>query len=858
MSHKTCASSVVSLAQEDRSILELPGRRPRILFIDAYDSFTNNIIALVDQSLNADIEVVHIDDPRFSDGSGVSFLSFLEGFDAAIAGPGPGNPQNESDVGLIAELWRLLEGSLLPVLGICLGFQSLCLAFGAKVERMNEPRHGIVTKIVHNSRSIFRDTEEVEATQYHSLHVDLGHLRQTRPSGTHDTDLWSPSKACPMLEPLAWDCDDRRNGYVLMAVKHIERPYWGVQYHPESICTNHEGAKIIDNWWNDAKAWTKRNKDDRRTIRDRQSSALQHVSGMESVFPNDMADLVNGLSSVDGPEHSEVSWRAVPANGLSAADVCEALDLPVDKLILLESGLRPDGQPVRTETGRYSIIGLVTENTTVFQYHTQSQRLDVVAPHRNNLERIHSISNIWDFLKCYMQQRRTTGGPSSSPFWGGLMGFVSYEAGLATIDVDPPSIKLSDLRPDICFVFITRSIVIDHVTHTAYIQTLNGQADQHWVEDMINTIPQIVKRGHLQPETSGSSNFVGPRREELPTEQREELNRKEVDLLLHQSNIMSPDQSKYCRKVKECQESIRAGDSYELCLTDQTVVKVPTSPPKLRFSWNVYQRLKRINPAPFGAYIRLGSSKNGVTIASSSHERFLSWSRDGTCQYRPIKGTVKKTPELTRADAETILHSSKERAENLMIVDLIRHDLHGVVGAGNVKVKKLMQVEEYETVYQLVSVIEGQLSGSHNLALDDLKTQEPCHARDAAPGKSGLDVLAASLPPGSMTGAPKRRSCEILRGIESNEPRGIYSGVLGYLDVGGGGDFSVVIRTAYKWDQDAEEIEQPDGSKKKFDVWRVGAGGAVTAQSTDVGEFEEMEAKRDSTLRMFTEFSKKS
>ncbi|KAK5240663.1 para-aminobenzoate synthase, (PABA), partial [Cryomyces antarcticus] len=100
-----------------------------------------------------------------------------------------------------------------------------------------------------------------------------------------------------------------------------------------------------------------------------------------------------------------------------------------------------------------------------------------------------------------------------------------------------------------------------------------------------------------------------------------------------------------------------------------------------------------------------------------------------------------------------------------------------------------------------------------------------------------------------MTGAPKRRSCEILRGIESNEPRGIYSGVLGYLDVGGGGDFSVVIRTAYKWDQDAEEIEQPDGSKKKFDVWRVGAGGAVTAQSTDVGEFEEMEAKRDSTLR---------
>lgn len=123
-----------------------------------------------------------------------------------------------------------------------------------------------------------------------------------------------------------------------------------------------------------------------------------------------------------------------------------------------------------------------------------------------------------------------------------------------------------------------------------------------------------------------------------------------------------------------------------------------------------------------------------------------------------------------------------------------------------------MSVEEYETVYQLVSVIEG----------------------DVSPSGRRIDALARSLPPGSMTGAPKKRSCELLRDIESGRARGLYSGVLGYLDVGGGADFSVVIRTAFKWDDEG--------------VWRVGAGGAVTALSQPLAEFEEMLAKRESVL----------
>ena len=122
-----------------------------------------------------------------------------------------------------------------------------------------------------------------------------------------------------------------------------------------------------------------------------------------------------------------------------------------------------------------------------------------------------------------------------------------------------------------------------------------------------------------------------------------------------------------------------------------------------------------------------------------------------------------------------------------------------------------MSVEEYETVFQLVSVIEGKV---------------------AAPGRC-IETLARSLPPGSMTGAPKKRSCELLKEVEGGKPRGLYSGVLGYLDVGGGADFSVVIRTAFKW---------------LGENWWVGAGGAVTALSEPEAEWEEMLTKRASVL----------
>jgi para-aminobenzoate synthetase len=204
---------------------------------------------------------------------------------------------------------------------------------------------------------------------------------------------------------------------------------------------------------------------------------------------------------------------------------------------------------------------------------------------------------------------------------------------------------------------------------------------------------------------------------------------------------------------------------------------------------------------------------------------------------RPMKGTVRKSAAVsTLAQAREILHVPKEEAENLMIVDLVRHDLHGICGPGNVSVPDLMRVEEYQSVFQMITVVEGQLP-----------TGEGGHENETY---SGLDVLAASLPPGSMTGAPKKRSCEILEQIERHKERSLYSGVVGYMCVTGTGDWSVTIRSMFRWDD--EQTDSEDGGEP-LEVWHIGAGGAVTILSTPEGERDEMVTKLAGPLGVFVE-----
>jgi para-aminobenzoate synthetase len=210
-----------------------------------------------------------------------------------------------------------------------------------------------------------------------------------------------------------------------------------------------------------------------------------------------------------------------------------------------------------------------------------------------------------------------------------------------------------------------------------------------------------------------------------------------------------------------------------------------------------------------------------------------------------MKGTVRKSAAVsTLAQAEEILHVPKEEAENLMIVDLVRHDLYGVCGAQSVTVPDLLRVEEYASVFQMVTAVNGQLPAEKlEAGTDPTRGEFPF---------TGMDVLASCLPPGSMTGAPKKRSCEILQTIEPTE-RSVYSGVIGYLDVQGKGDWSVTIRTMFRWD---DEKASPRGDETEpREVWRIGAGGAVTTLSTPEGEREEMFTKLCGPLGTFSDFA---
>ncbi|KAF1961123.1 para-aminobenzoate synthase component 1 [Byssothecium circinans] len=859
------------------------GERPRILYLDAYDSFANNIVAQVEESIRVQVVKCFIDadftsitaahqdtieaasdcnpnagievQQRQERASG--FRRYLKRFDAVIAGPGPGWAKCSKDAGLMKELWKLQGEDLLPVLGICLGFQSMCLEFGADIRRLEEPRHGLVSEILHNRKSIFDGVEQLYATQYHSLQVMIDHRMQTKKAVRYPGELWEPTELCPTLIPLAWDFESKRNGAVLMAAKHTEKPFWGVQFHPESICTNDEGARVVQNWWKEAQSYRNAQVKSTRIFGDgiplsslRASHNFAPIADGSKYFaPEELVSLISEGDgrSIEAHPPKTVQCTTIGSGRLTVSDIVEAFDIPRSEAIVLESGLQPDLIPSAVGTGRYSIIGLVIpEETLRIHYYAASRTIQL----RDGCDKIYrewQISDFWKWIREFMSHlhrvlRHPPTTPTWAPFWGGLMGYATYEAGLQTIGVE--SGEKSNC-PDVCFAYITRSIVVDHQLKKVYIQSIRGEDDQVWVSNTWDRIYEAAGRKSQESTPSGT-----PMPKPNPFEQDSTLK-----TYTSSCKRVVTDIAEYCASTAACQEHIADGQSYELCLTTTNKIRAPkaqicrlSKSEDNALSWKLYKQLTSRNPAPFSAYVRLHNSH----VLSSSPERYISWDRSQTAQCRPIKGTVAKKPGVTSADAHAILSSSKERAENLMIVDLVRHQLHGVYGSGNVEVKQLMEVEEYETLWQLVSVIDAVPRGIQKPQTPD-QWEEPTDymtARKAKPADTpleyfGFDAFVQSLPPGSMTGAPKKRSCELLRAVEAGQPRGIYSGVLGYLDIGGAGDFSVVIRTAVKIDDPSTSTTSTE------DVWTIGAGGAITAQSVPEAEYEEMLGKFQSTARAF-------
>lgn len=605
--------------------------------------------------------------------SAPALLPLLDRFDAVIVGPGPGSPDIPEDVGVVRDIWHVAADNLIPVFGVCLGLQSLAVEHGAKVKRLNVVKHGLIYRVEHCGAEIFQDVGEVQAVRYHSLHIELSDQ--------------------PDLISLAWADDGEDNGMVLMGLKHRTKPFWSVQYHPESVCTVGGGEDVLRNFWYLAREW---------------SSAHGRVThpwsaDVEALVGSAWTSVRPELTSADEEQSVPVLSHTLLLTNVGIPRICEMLGVEDDSadFVMLESAAAP---------GRFSIIGCLTLTSPKVTYSVGDLSVRVQRGLDVTYEPLGGL-DIWAWLEAFMRTRRAQGGLPDVPFWGGLVGYLSYELGSNT---SSPLTTRSDphgRHSDVNLAFVERSVVVDQHYSKVHVQTIIPR-DEVWLNRMVRMLEALAGPAIDRPAPSSKTGRA-----------------------LRAPTVTLPDRDSYISKIKAAKEWLFSGDSYELCVTAPTRVLAPKAPSAVArgtsSSWALYKLLRARNPAPHSGYIRLHPS----TLLSSSPERFLSYARppDSVCQLRPIKGTVRKGPGITRAVAEEMLAGSKkEVAENLMIVDLIRHDLHSVVGE-DVRVKQFCHVEEYETVWQLVSVIEGR---------PDPSVRERTH-RDL-----GWEVLRASLPPG--------------------------------------------------------------------------------------------------------------
>ncbi|KAF8743684.1 hypothetical protein AX14_001216 [Amanita brunnescens Koide BX004] len=637
---------------------------PRILLVDSYDSFSLNLAALCRKSIpGCIVHIIKNDEYAFDE-----LQTYLPYFSAVVVGPGPGSPIIDKDIGVIKHLWTMAEVMTIPIFGVCLGLQSLGTAYGAKLRRLHTVKHGQVSTIRHTGRDIFRAIGSIQGVRYHSLYIEF----------TSSTEI----------EELAW-ADDDENGQVLMGCKHKYRPFWAVQYHPESVLTNNAGAQVMQNFWKLSQQWSAIN-----ARKPRPWDARLRCVG--DLWPP--SSRIRTHPHISQPKR-RVKTIIVSAPHLTPISICELLGVneETEPFVLLDSAASP---------GRFSIVAALLPASLHITYSLGDDTVTLKEGQSKIGKEALGTHDIWSWLAKFMHIRRAWGGDPHVPFWGGLIGYLSYELGASSLQVPiHRNTESMHRHPDVNLILVERSIVLDSWNGVVYVQSLL-QSDDAWLSEMADKIEHIAFDGNALA---------------LPTSQFANCSPAIVKL---------PDRERYLSRIHRAKDWLYSGDSYELCLTAHTHVTAASlaTGPRNSSSWERYKLLRRLNPAPHAAYFRLHPS----TLISSSPERFLSFTRapSTVCQLRPIKGTVKKAPGIARADAErALVGSNKEVAENLMIVDLIRHDLHSVVG-DQVQVKQFCSVEEYETVWQLVSVIEGK--DNSRLDYEGL----------------GLDVLRRSLPPG--------------------------------------------------------------------------------------------------------------
>ena len=450
-------------------------------------------------------------------------------------------------------------------------------------------KHGIISKIHHTGKDLFEGAGSIEAVRYHSLHVDI--------SGCHE------------LEELAWADDGSENGKVVMGIRHTTKPFWAVQYHPESVRTVGGGKQIIQNFWSFA--------DVRNSTRDVKPWGLVQSSAFGLPWPRlSIQDVPLTKSPIVIPR--TVNTTVVHLPHLSTPAACELLGAKDESspFIVLDSAAKP---------GRFTIIGLLSKSSPQFIYHCRDPFVTVKTGGVTRKEQL-GANDVWSWIKSFMRQKRGYVGSPDIPFWGGLVGILSYEIGVDNLKVLGRRRWAGRRHPDLNMAFVERSVVVDSATGNVYVQSLLSH-DDAWVSEVV----AALKKGIVGEATEITTTKLAP-------------------------VITTPKESLYKSRIGLAQEKLFAGESYELCLTALSRISMPRVPTDSSSSWRLFRDLRRANPAPHSAYLRLSPT----TLVSSSPERFLSFSRPSNPVYqlRPIKGTVRKGPGITRAVAEDALIGS--------------------------------------------------------------------------------------------------------------------------------------------------------------------------------------------------------
>ena len=558
-----------------------------------------------------------------------------------------------------------------------------------------------------------------------------------------------------------------------MAIAHRTRPQWGVQFHPESIATEH-GAQLLENF------------------RDLSRAGDSACDGLGAFCPD---------SGRKAPKHLDLrlATRRVDAE-IDAAQAFAALYGESESAFWLDSS-RPG------EGARFSFMGDASGPlgaTVTYDVGRREVRIarGAVGGGSDGASEVPAgvelrSESIFEYLEEELERLRP---PADDPaladlpfeFDCGFAGYLGYEL-KADCGADAP--HRSPL-PDAALVFADRLLAFDHEQNHTYLLCLHKSGGEEEANTWLSRTEARLTTLAERPDAISA-------RLAIPA--------TEVPSLARSHDA-------YLADIDLCRRHLLDGESYEICLTNSIAVELAAGPQGPPDPLALYMDLRRVNPAPFAAYLRCGD----LALLSSSPERFLRVDRDGGAEAKPIKGTAARAadPAEDARLADRLREDEKSRAENLMIVDLLRNDLGSVCAVGSVEVPALMAVESYETVHQLVSTVRGRLRA----------------------GASALDAVRACFPPGSMTGAPKLRTLEILDRLEGACPRALL-----------GRDRLVRARRRLR-----PQRHHPHHRPRR---WRrprrsrpgaratIGAGGAIVLGSDPEREWEEILLKARAPLR---------